>query len=117
MALLPDALAQTSDGDVSTFDGLRDGALRRRSCSVLGVAVGGPAVPPAPLPPPAGTVVHVATVAQLQNAVAAIASNTTILIGPGTYNLRTLYINGSFTNVGIRGRPETATTSCWSGKG
>ena len=64
----------------------------------------GPAAPPAQLPPPAGAVVHVATVAQLQNAVASIASNTTILIAPGTYNLATtLYINGTFTNVGIRG--------------
>jgi hypothetical protein len=46
----------------------------------------------------------VSTVAQLQSAVAAIASNTTILVAPGTYNLTsTLYINGAFTNVGIRG--------------
>jgi hypothetical protein len=66
--------------------------------------MGGPAVPPVPLPAPSGPIVHVNTLAQLQNAVAGIASNTTILIGPGTYNLATpLYINGSFTNVGIRG--------------
>ena len=83
-----------------------------------GAAAAGPAVPPAPLPPPAGAVVRVTTVTQLQNAVAAIASNTTILIAPGTYDLTTtLYINGTFTNVGIRGEPETATMSCWSGKG
>jgi hypothetical protein len=69
-----------------------------------GVAVAGPAIPPAPLAPPAGTVIHVSTVAQLQSAVAAIASNTTIVIAPGTYQLTsTLYINGTFTNVGIRG--------------
>ena len=69
-----------------------------------GVAMGGPAVPPVPLPAPSGQIVHVSTLVQLQNAVASIASNTTILIGPGTYNLATpLYINGSFTNVGIRG--------------
>jgi hypothetical protein len=67
-------------------------------------AAAGPAIPPAPLSAPAGTVVNVSTVAQLQNAVASIASNTTIVIAPGTYNLTgTLYINGSFTNVGIRG--------------
>jgi hypothetical protein len=67
-------------------------------------AAAGPALPPAPLPPPTGTVVNVSTVAQLQSAVAAITSNTTIVIAPGTYNLTsTLYINGSFTNVGIRG--------------
>jgi hypothetical protein len=70
-------------------------------------AAAGPAFPPAPLPPPAGAVVNVSTVAQLQNAVASIASNTTIIIAPGTYNLTgTLYINGSFTNVGIRGATD-----------
>jgi hypothetical protein len=69
-----------------------------------GLAEAGPAIPPAPLPPPAGAVIQVSTVAQLQNAVAAIASNTTIVIAPGTYQLTsTLYINGSFTNVAVRG--------------
>ena len=52
-----------------------------------GVAMGGPAVPPVPLPAPSGPIVHVSTLAQLQNAVAGIASNTTIVIAPGTYNL------------------------------
>jgi hypothetical protein len=67
-------------------------------------ASAGPAIPPAPLPPPAGTVVHVSTLAQLQNAVASLASNTTIVVAAGTYNLTApIYINGSFTNVGIRG--------------
>ena len=69
-----------------------------------GLADAGPAIPPTPLPTPTGAIVHVSTVAQLQSAVAAIASNTTIVIAPGTYQLTsTLYINGSFTNVGIRG--------------
>jgi hypothetical protein len=69
-----------------------------------GLADAGPAIPPTPLPAPGGATVHVSTVAQLQNAVAAIASNTTIIIAAGTYQLTsTLYINGSFTNVGIRG--------------
>lgn len=78
----------------------------------------GPAVPPAPLPPPAGTVVRVATVTQLQNAVAAIASDTTIVIEPGTYNLATtLYINGSFTNVGIRGATGNRDDVVLVGKG
>jgi hypothetical protein len=67
-------------------------------------AAGGPAVPPAPLPPPTGAVVHVSTVAQLQNAVAGIRSNTTIVVAAGTYQLTApLYINGTFSNVGIRG--------------
>jgi hypothetical protein len=69
-----------------------------------GVAFAAPPIPPVPLSPPTGTVVQVSTVAQLQSAAAAISSNTTILIAPGTYQLTsTLYINGSFTNVGIRG--------------
>jgi hypothetical protein len=69
-----------------------------------GLAVAGPAIPPAPLAAPSGAVIHVSTVAQLQSAAAAIASNTTIVIAPGTYQLTApLYINGSFTNVGIRG--------------
>ena len=46
-------------------------------------ATAGPAIPPTPLPL-TGTAVRVSTVQQLQNAVAAIASNTTILIAPGT---------------------------------
>jgi hypothetical protein len=67
-------------------------------------AVAGPAIPPAPLPAPTGTIVNVSTVTQLQSAVAAMTSNRTIVIAPGTYNLTgTLYINGTFTNVGIRG--------------
>ena len=69
-----------------------------------GLADAGPAIPPAPLPPPTGAIVHVSTVAQLQGAAAAMASNTTIVIAPGTYQLTsTLYINGNFTNVGVRG--------------
>ncbi len=83
-----------------------------------GAAVAGPAVPPRPLPPPSGAVVNVATVAQLQNAVAALASNTTIVIGPGTYNLETtLYVNGSFTNVGIRGATGNRDDVVLIGKG
>src|SRR5688572_28887569 len=69
-----------------------------------GMALGGPALPPVRLPAPSGQIVNVSTLAQLQNAIAGITSNTTIVIGPGTYNLATpLYINGSFTNIGIRG--------------
>lgn len=83
-----------------------------------GVATAGPAVPPGPLPPPGGTVVNVATVAQLQNAVAALASNTTIVMAPGTYNLgTTLYINGTFTNVGIRGATGNRDDVVLVGKG
>ena len=81
-------------------------------------AAAGPAFPPAPLPPPTGTVVNVSTVAQLQSAVAAIASNTTIVVAPGTYNLTgTLYINGTFTNVGIRGATGNRDDVVLVGKG
>src|SRR5919198_2716292 len=56
------------------------------------------------LPPPTGAVVNVSTESQLQAAIQQLASNTTILIAPGTYQLTsTLYINGSYTNVTIRG--------------
>jgi hypothetical protein len=52
----------------------------------------------------AGINVDVSSAAQLQSAAASISSNTTIVVAPGTYNLSApLYINGSFTNVGIRG--------------
>jgi hypothetical protein len=86
--------------------------------TVATAAVAGPAFPPAPLPAPSGTVVSVSTVAQLQSAVASIASNTTIVIAPGTYNLTgTLYINGSFTNVGIRGATGDRDAVVLVGKG
>ena len=40
---------------------------------------------------------------------ARLASNTTILIAPGTYTLTsTLYINGTFTNVALRGASGNA---------
>ncbi len=71
-------------------------------------AAGTPAltIPPEapPLPSPSGTVVSVSTVGQLQNAVAALASNSTVLIAPGTYALtQTLRIRGGISNVALRG--------------
>ena len=51
-----------------------------------------------------GTIIHVSTVTQLQNAVASLGSNQTLLIDPGTYNLTgTLYLPQNLTNVSIRG--------------
>ena len=80
--------------------------------------LGGPAIPPTRLPAPTGTVVHVSTVAQLNSAVAAIASNTTIMIAPGTYPLTApLYVNGTFTNVGIRGATDNRDDVVLVGKG
>ncbi|MCC6189855.1 MAG: hypothetical protein IT318_12540, partial [Anaerolineales bacterium] len=57
----------------------------------------------APLPPPGGTIIPVDSVASLQAAVASLASNTTILIADGVYDLtQTLVIDGA-DNVAIRG--------------
>ena len=65
---------------------------------------GAPSSPAPPLPAPSGTIVNVSTEPQLQAAIQQLASNTTIVLAPGTYQLTsTLYINGTFTNVGIRG--------------
>jgi hypothetical protein len=62
-----------------------------------------------PLPAPTGAIVSVSTVAQLQAAVAGLASNTTVLVQPGTYQLTsTLWVNTDVQNVAIRG----ATDSC-----
>jgi hypothetical protein len=85
--------------------------------ATCGAAVAGPAVPPSPLPL-TGSVVNVSTVSQLQNAVASLASNTTILIAAGTYSLNSpLYINGAFTNVGIRGATGNRDEVVLTGKG
>jgi len=67
-----------------------------------------------------GTIVNVSTEPQLQNAVAHLQSNTTIPIASGTYALTsTLYINGTFTNVALRGstgsqRPDRRTLKATS---
>jgi hypothetical protein len=81
-------------------------------------AAAGPVSPAPPLSAPAGVVINVSTVAQLQSAVAAIASNTTIMIAPGTYALTsTLYVNGTFTNVAIRGATGNHDDVVMVGKG
>ena len=77
-----------------------------------------PVRPAPPLPPPAGQVVNVSTAAQLQSAVSALSSNTTILIAPGTYVLTTtLYINGTFANVALRGASGNADDVVLAGPG
>jgi PKD repeat protein len=51
-----------------------------------------------------GTVVNVSTVAQLQAAVASLASNTSIVIAPGTYRLsQEMSIRNGVRNVTLRG--------------
>jgi len=66
-------------------------------------ASGGPVDPAPPLPPPSGRVVQVKTESELRAAVAAVTSNTTIVVAPGTYRLtRSLYFRG-VRNVTLRG--------------
>jgi hypothetical protein len=63
-------------------------------------------------------VVNVSNVSQLQAAVTNIASNTTIMIAPGTYNLTApLYVNGTYTNVAIRGASGSRDDVVLVGKG
>lgn len=77
-----------------------------------------PARPAPSLPAPAGNVVTVASEPQLQAAVAALTSNTTILIAPGIYTLKTtLYVNGTFTNVALRGSTGNADDVVLAGPG
>ena len=70
----------------------------------------GPALRPVPsLPAPTGTVRNVSSVGELLAAVAALQSETTIVLAPGTYRLpTTLQIRGSLVNVGIRGATTNA---------
>lgn len=86
--------------------------------SLAGSSAAAPARPAPALPAPPGTVVNVATEAQLQAAVSSLSSNTTIVLAPGVYSLRnTLYINGIFTNVGIRGSTNNADEVVLAGSG
>lgn len=62
------------------------------------------AATPPPLPDRGSRTVSVSTVAQLQQAVSQLTSDTTIIIQPGTYRLTsTLYVGGTLRNVAIRG--------------
>lgn len=62
-------------------------------------------VPPAPsLPPPNGPIVKVSSVAQLEAAVAAVTSGSTIVVARGTYRLTgTLGFRNGVTHVALRG--------------
>jgi hypothetical protein len=74
--------------------------------------------PPPPLPAPTGNVVNVSTEAQLRAAVSSIASGTTIVVAPGTYNLtETLYFKGAKTDIGIRGATNNAADVVLVGRG
>ncbi|MEO8255926.1 MAG: Ig-like domain-containing protein [Acidobacteriota bacterium] len=70
-----------------------------------------------PLPAPSGTVVNVATVAQLQNAVSGAAPNTTIVIAPGTYRLTAILYVVDKPNLVIRGATNNRDDVVLVGKG
>lgn len=70
------------------------------------------------LPAPSGTVVSVSSEAQLQAAVSAAGSSTTIVIAPGIYQLsNTLYINRAVSDVVIRGATNNRNDVVLVGKG
>jgi hypothetical protein len=64
------------------------------------VGIAGATCPP--LPPPSGAIVNVSNVTQLQNAVNNLASNTTILIADGTYDLTNTLNIRAVNNVALR---------------
>jgi len=99
-------------------------AFKNVSAALLGVltlavsSTAAPARPAPPLPPPSGPIINVSTESQLQAAVSSISSNTTIVLAPGAYRLSdTLYFNGTFTNVGIRGATGSADDVVLAGPG
>jgi len=64
----------------------------------------GPWQNPPALPPPTGKVVTVKTEGELQSAVRALRSGTTIAIAPGEYKLtNTVHLHGGLKNVALRG--------------
>jgi len=77
-----------------------------------------PARPAPALPPPPGAIVNVSTESQLRAAVLSLSSNTTIMLAPGTYHLRdALYVNGTFTNIGVRGATDNSDDVVLAGLG
>jgi hypothetical protein len=71
----------------------------------------------APLPPPSGSVVNVSSVAQLQNAVDNLASNTTILIADGVYTLTNTLNIRAVNNVALRSASGDRDAVVLRGKG
>ncbi|OLD56744.1 MAG: hypothetical protein AUI64_01705, partial [Acidobacteria bacterium 13_1_40CM_2_64_6] len=64
------------------------------------------------------TVVNVSTEPQLQSAIQQLASDTTIVLAPGTYVLtNTLAINGTFTNITITGGTNNSNDVVVQGRG
>jgi hypothetical protein len=106
---------------VSTFKSLKWRRVVLFCAGFSAFAIASSAAParPAPsLPPPSGTIVNVSTVAQLQAAFSSLASNETIVIAPGTYVLTsTLYINGTYSNLTVRGATDNSDDVVLKGPG
>ena len=84
------------------------------------IQIGHSQAPPAapPLAAPNGPTVNVSTESQLQSALAALRSDTTILLAPGTYRLtRTLWLDGALRGVSIRGASGNADDVVLAGPG
>src|SRR5947209_7425046 len=78
----------------------------------------GPWQQPPELDKPEGKVVTVRTEPELQDALHALKSGTTILIAPGTYELtNTLKIEGGVKNVALRGDSRERGKVVLKGKG
>ncbi len=70
------------------------------------------------LPPPTGRVVRVASEAELQAAVGALTSGTTVLVADGTYDLgNTLHLYGGLRDVTIRGESGERSAVVLRGQG
>jgi hypothetical protein len=70
-----------------------------------------------PLPPPSGTVIPVDTVPELQDAVANLASNTTILVADGSYDLINTLNFRHVNNVALRSASGDRDAVILRGKG
>src|SRR5262249_4103321 len=113
-AACPPAAAHTSEGEFMRLPLLhsRTGNVRI-AASVLWLLVAAsvspafaqfPVRPAPPLPPPSGPVVNVSTVSELQAAMDAVTSGTTIVVAPGTYRLtNVLRFRGGVNHVALRG--------------
>jgi uncharacterized SAM-binding protein YcdF (DUF218 family) len=73
---------------------------------------------PPPLPLPGGHVVHVSSEPMLQTAVRHLASDTTVVLAPGTYRLTsTLWINGRVSNIALVGATQNRDDVVLTGPG
>jgi hypothetical protein len=86
---------------MTTWDGMAQAAYLVHESAEDTASLSAASLCPA-LPPPTGNTVNVSTVAQLENAVNAATSGTTILVADGTYNLDGDYLRFAVPNVTLR---------------